>query len=305
MNFWAFYTFLNNNLLNNNTQNVFDIRDFVLTTDYETAHNIINYLFFNKNNQEAIEFVKELIDYCIENNNYQINSFVEWSLDYMTNNPNVSIEQFKNWFMTSREGKDPLEYDSNFWENPNLSFPQQDLPSWNEFDLAYPRVEGENLVQTVGGAVQAAYNQYPSLSRGYCALKVSRALNYSGINIPQITTTSGNPGTLQGRDGKYYFLNAKALNKWMRETFGTNPSTTTTPYNSSHHHFTANDGGVNGENFPDLVSGLKGIFSMVSTNPNWASGHADLIEDGMCVFGCYFQDVPPAPIDYIDIWVLE
>lgn len=66
-NFWAYYTFLNNNLLINNTQNVFDIRDFVMNTDSETAHNIINYLFFNKDNQEAIEFVKELNDYLIAN----------------------------------------------------------------------------------------------------------------------------------------------------------------------------------------------------------------------------------------------
>jgi hypothetical protein len=67
-NFWAYYTFLNNNLLINNTQNVFDIRDFVMNTDSETAHNIINYLFFNKDNQEAIEFVKELMDLEINGN---------------------------------------------------------------------------------------------------------------------------------------------------------------------------------------------------------------------------------------------
>jgi len=68
LNFWAYYTFLNNNLLNVNTQNVFDIRDFVLTTDYETADNIINYLFFNKDNQDAIEFINELIDFYNEEN---------------------------------------------------------------------------------------------------------------------------------------------------------------------------------------------------------------------------------------------
>lgn len=206
---------------------------------------------------------------------------------------------------TSREGQDALEYDANYWENPNLTFQQQDLPSWDDFNSSYPRSNGEDLVEYVGGAVQQAYNQYPSLSRGYCALKVSRALNYSGITIPPITTTNGNPGTLQGSDGKYYFLNAKALNKWMRETFGTNPETTTTPYNANHYHFTGEDGGTNGENFPNLVNGLKGIYSMVSTNAQWASGHADLIENETCVFGCHFNDTPPAPIDYIDIWVLE
>ncbi|UPQ80064.1 type VI secretion system amidase effector protein Tae4 [Flavobacterium azooxidireducens] len=136
-------------------------------------------------------------------------------------------------------------------------------------------------------------------------LKVSRALNYSGITIPQITTTANNPGTIQGNDGKYYFLNAKALNKWMKKTFGTNPATSSTPYNKNHIHIDGSEGGENGINFPSLVSGLKGIYSMVSTNPQWASGHADLIQDGLCVFGCHFQDTPPVPIDYIDIWVLE
>ena len=102
------------------------------------------------------------------------------------------------------------------------------------------------------------------------------------------------------------FLNAKALNKWMRETFGTNPATNTSPLNLNHFHFTSNQGGINGLNFPNLMIGLKGIYSMVSTNPNWASGHADLIdENGICVFGCHLNDSPPAPIDYIDIWVLE
>ncbi|MGV9002663.1 T6SS effector amidase Tae4 family protein [Flavobacterium sp.] len=106
-------------------------------------------------------------------------------------------------------------------------------------------------------------------------------------------------------DGKYYFLNAKALNKWMRETFGTNPASNGTPSNQNHHHINGTEGGLNGINFPSLVDGLKGIYSMVSTNPNWASGHADLINNSTCLSGCHFYDTPPAPIDYIDIWVLE
>jgi hypothetical protein len=286
-----------------------------ITFNYLSANptiigDIFNYL--NKNqtsygtiNVNAIQFINMLISYNDLSNINQTNTFIQWSINYRNNKPNVTNEQFQNWFMTPRENIDLLGYDSAYWENPSLTFPQQNLPSWNDYDVAFPRVSGADLVQTVGGAVQTAYNQYPSLSRGYCALKVSRALNYSGVNIPQITTTSGNPGTIQGSDGKYYFLNAKALNKWMRETFGTNPATSTTPLNNNHYNFTATQGGTNGENFPDLVNGLKGIFSMVSTNPNWASGHADLIEDGICVSGCHFQDIPPAPIDYIDIWVLN
>jgi hypothetical protein len=226
-------------------------------------------------------------------------NFANWIFNYFTKHSDTTFEQFKNWFLAPNEGKD-FFYDEAFWENPALSFPQQDLPSWNGFESAYPTQSGAVLVGVIGGPVQQAYNDYPSLSRGYCALKVSRALNYSGISIPQITTTSGNPGTILGGDGKYYFLNAKALNKWMRETFGTSPS------NPDHYSFLGSDGGVNGENFPTLVAGLKGIYSMVSTNANWASGHADILrENGTCKAGCHFQDTPPAPIDYIDIWVLK
>jgi len=252
----------------------------------ETKNEIIN--FINQNSTVAMNGVIDA----------EILAFIQWSIDYLITNPSVTIEQFQNWFMTPREGKD-WDYDAGFWENPNLSFEQQDLPSWDDFEDVFPTSSGSQLVETVGGQVKQAYDQYPSLSRGYCALKVSRALNYSGITIPQITTTAGKPGTVQGSDGKYYFLNAKALNAWMRETFGTNPQ------NSNHHHFTSQQGGTNGENFPTLVAGLKGIYSMVSTDSNWASGHADIIENQICLSGCHLSDTPPAPIDYIDIWVLE
>ncbi|HQV35274.1 MAG: hypothetical protein KA215_06835 [Flavobacterium sp.] len=258
---------------------------------------------------EIIDYLESQVENVIEDTGYpdeEIN-FIEELINLAIQYPTMyTYDNLMNWFFTTREGIDPISYDNNFWEDPNLSFPLQSLPSWSDFDIAYPRVDGSELVTIVGGAVQIAYNQYPNLSRGYCALKVSRALNYSGIIIPQIITTSGNPGTLQGSDGKYYFLNAKALNKWMRETFGTNPATNTSPLNLNHFHFTSNQGGINGLNFPNLMIGLKGIYSMVSTNPNWASGHADLIdENGICVFGCHLNDSPPAPIDYIDIWVLE
>ena len=90
------------------------------------------------------------------------------------------------------------------------------------------------------------------------------------------------------------FLNAKSLNKWMRKTFGTG---------QNYSHYTAAQGGVKRKNFPSLLSGKKGIYSLVSTNPNWASGHADiLLGNTTCAAGCHFGD---APIDYIDVWELK
>lgn len=46
---------------------------------------------------------------------------------------------------------------------------------------------------------------------------------------------------------------------------------------------------------------------MVTDDPDhiWASGHADLINNSQCVFGCHFSDVPTGMLDYIDVWVLE
>lgn len=219
------------------------------------------------------------------------NTFIVWAVNYNLSHPNITPEKFENWFMTPREGIDGT-YDQNYWEDPSLTFPQQNLPTFADFDAAYPRQTGSVLIGIIGGDVQQAYINNPNNVRGFCALKVSKGLNDSGITIPNL------PGkTIQGGDGNYYFLNAKALNAWMRLTFGVSPT------NPNHLHITNSQAGINGENLPTLTANIKGIYSLVSSNPNWASGHADLLNaDGTCIFGCHFSD---APIDYIDIWILN
>jgi len=200
-------------------------------------------------------------------------------------------------------------YDSDYWEDPNLTFPQQALPSWSDYNAAYPRnpngtymTGADNIFNHVGGDVLQARLTYPGGTNNPCALKQSIALNYSGVVIPQITTSNGYPGTLQGADGKYYFLNAKSMNKWMKETFGTNPATATTPFNSSHYQFTSVDGGTNGENFPTLLAGKKGIFTMlpISEGAFGASGHCDKFDGTECAAKCYFPHASE-----VNIWVLE
>lgn len=144
-------------------------------------------------------------------------TFLNWAFNYLIDNPTVTVEQFENWFMMKSEGRD-FFYDANYWENPNLTFQQQSLPTWAAFSSAYPNQTSQQLYGVVGGAVAQAQIDYPILTQNGCALKVSRALNYSGITIPNIPSTTGNPGTVQGADGKYYFLNAKALIIWMQKT---------------------------------------------------------------------------------------
>ncbi|PZD79018.1 T6SS effector amidase Tae4 family protein [Mesonia sp. K7] len=154
----------------------------------------------------------------------------------------------------------------------------------------------DNVYSYVGGDVAQARLDYPIETNNTCALKVSIALNESGINIPFIQSTSGNPGTIQGADGKYYFLNAKALNVWMKKTFGISPS------NPQHYKYNSVDGGTDGENFPTLLNGKKGIYSMIpDPQANFgASGHADMFDGNKCAAKCYFNVAQE-----IDFWVLN
>ena len=229
--------------------------------------------------------------------------FAIWSINFMISHPSVTLQQFQNWFMTPNEGAD-FHYDESYWQNPNLSFQQQNLPTWNDFNNAYPRnLDGtfmtgaDNVYEYVGGEVYQARLAYPNQTKNTCALKVSIALNDSGIDIPNLTDTNGLPITLKGGDNKYYFLNAKHLNNWMREIFGVNPN------NPNHKSF------ANAQEFTDYINTniangtpVKGIYSLILPSGTNISGHIDLLlESGLCAAGCNLQ----LPIDYIDLWILD
>lgn len=278
-------------------------------------------LWWDNTNNSALK--NDLINYLNDNSTVLVNglldgealAFVKWAIDYLRANPSVTTAQFKNWFMAPSEGQD-WDYNSAFWENPNLSYPQQNLPSRDAYKAGMPKFEdgtlmtgADNVYNLVGGAVLQVRNQYPpKKTNNTCALKVSIALNRSGVVIPNL------PGkTIEGGGdeftGKFFFLNAKALNAWMRETFGTNPATSTIPYNEKHLSFTGGDGGTNGENFPNLpeLQNISGIYSMVTVEgTNEASGHADYIYTNTagnvtCPFDCFFN----LQIERIDVWILE
>lgn len=261
--------------------------------------------FWNDPNNFII--VNALTDRLTQSNfSLEEQDFVRWAIDYLNNNPNVNFQDFYNQFLSPPEGQDG-NYDSNYWDDPNLTFPPQTLPSWNSFKAAYPKHSDPSydtpagMYSAVGGTVLNLYNSNPSAYQNTCALRISRALNYSGITIQ--------PGTdrYQGADGKYYFLSAAALLKWMKKTFGT-------PTGSN--HLTGAQGGQNGQNFPSLLSGKKGIYIMTpnlpggcpsASNPQGtgfcASGHADMIENSICDGGCYFN--ARGGVNEIFIWEMQ
>lgn len=255
-------------------------------------------------NMDALQgktVTRDLLAYLDNNGVSQQNiDFGNWAIGYLTSNPSYDYEVFKNQFLGTSEGSDGV-YDASFWEDPNLTFPAQNLPSWASFSAAFPKDSNplyntpQKMYSSLGGDIA---NYYVDETTNTCAIRLSKALNYSGVIIPHI-----NGKTFIGADNKYYFKAAYELNIWMRKTFGTNDGDPTTPYNANHTLYTATDAGINGRNLPGLLFGKKGIYSIYSSNFVWASGHADMLNpNSTCGNNCHFAD---APIARLDIWILN
>ena len=172
--------------------------------------------------------------------------------------------------MLGLSGQD-WEYDADFWEDPNQTFPTQDLPSYQDFYDGFPKNEdgtwmygADNIYELVGGDVLQAREDYPTITNNTCALKVSIGLNEAGVDIPCIAGQ-----TLAGEDGKCYFLNARALAEWMKKTFSNFEEYDDTDYNSS-------------DDVHALIGGQKGIAISVFSPGSSFSGHADIYLGNTC-----------------------
>lgn len=269
----------------------------------EFAYWVIYNVLYNKEKfQPLLTFLNET-NYITESI-----SFVKFAIDFFQVNQNITWDQFENWFMGTPEGLDG-EYDAAFWENPNLTFQQQNLPTLAAFKSAMPSkyTDAGTLCNSLGGDVLKMYNDVIAKGKklNTCAIRVSTALIKCDVSIPFIPDNpNGSKNTVKDKDGNYLIINAKALNKWMRKTFGTNTA--------NYRHFTAVQGGVKGGNFPQLMEdiGSDGIYSMVSRpeiHGTWGTGHADILEEGDCRIKCHFFDEKNnfVPVDYIDVWILK
>ena len=185
--------------------------------------------------------------------------------------------------------------DIQWWYDNSTDFPPQLLPSWNTMNTNFPKKTdgtemcGADVYSLIGGQILA--NMPPGPNPNACALRVSRALNYSGIIIPVI------PGhTYQGTDGKNYFLSSAKLYNFMKKTFKIPPNAT-----NSIESFSKSQGGPDGINFSSLLTGKKGIYMMQASYPGnfGALGHATLYNGTSCVHntcdvfhdGCYFNAI--------------
>jgi hypothetical protein len=270
----------------------------------------LQHSFFLENNPNVVEL---LFDYMYNDNSIETNKIASWAMQYLIQNPFCDLGEFKNKFLGKSDGYD-ADFDEVYWSNSNNYFPPQSLPTWDAFNLAYPKTDkGENMPAAevftkIGGDVKDGRdrslvdpNQTPW--NNACALRLSWALNKCNIKIPYIKGQ-----TLKGGDGNFYFLGARNMNMWMRKIFGcSNPNRSLGEfYNPQAHHYDQSKVGKFGV---DLEKELKdgkfhGIYTIV-TKSKWASGHCDLLQsNATCLLNCHFADAAEY-IEYCDVWNLK
>lgn len=203
----------------------------------------------------------------------------------------------KNLSISDEPDNTIIENDPNliWWEDyytDTITYVPQPKPSFQNMNANYPKVGMDDmpvkqLCQLIGGQILSRHTS-GNIANG-CAIRISRALNYSGVNIPNI------PGqTYVGGDGKYYFTYAAHLYKFCLKTFG-----------SPDIHKTVADGAPNGTNFLNSLIGMqnRGIYIMKPKNITefQASGHATLWGGLDCIGGHnYF-----AAAGHVYIWKLK
>ena len=72
--------------------------------------------------------------------------------------------------MGENEGQDG-EYDATYWENPNLTFPQQSLPSWADFYNAFPKNENNGYITFMNN--HDVYNLVGDIDKKYYKIEAS------------------------------------------------------------------------------------------------------------------------------------
>jgi hypothetical protein len=70
--------------------------------------------------------------------------------------------------------------------------------------------DASEFYKSIGGPLGNWAAESPEQFENTCAARMSKALNYSGFEIPE-----GTPGTYQGGDGKSYFIHAKTMSIYL------------------------------------------------------------------------------------------
>lgn len=140
------------------------------------------------------------------------------------------------------------------------------IPDPSRLIANYPHGEADQVKRNIGGGVNASY------ITNTCAIRLSRAFNYSGAEVPK----GAGMLTVRGADKKNYALRVAEFRKWLESRYGR--PTLSAPGKRSHE----NDA-------PPSFQGRKGVICFVDCGWSDASGHLDLWDGQKCVGHAYFD----------------
>ncbi len=145
-------------------------------------------------------------------------------------------------------------------------------PKFKSMLAAYPKGSAEDVFNLIGGKVKA--NNFANS----CAIRVSRALNYSGHTVNYIPPNL----TVSGSDKKWYIYRVTEMVKYLTKIFG------------------KPDISIQGKPYQTELKGKKGIIVFEVDAWDDASGHATLWDGNFCSDKCYF------PLSKkVMLWTLE
>ena len=140
------------------------------------------------------------------------------------------------------------------------------LPDFDKLWDNYPRGTPEEVKIGIGGNVNAAW------ITNICAIRLSRAFNKSGEDIPR---NFKGLNTVRGRDGKRYAFRVREFEKFMTAMFG--PPTIKHVYKKK------------GGKVPDSIRNTRGIVLFDVRDWSDATGHLTLWDGSSCADRCYFE----------------
>mgnify|MGYP000194525112 CR=1 FL=1 len=134
-------------------------------------------------------------------------------------------------------------------------------PMFIKMKMEYPTGSAEDVFSAIGGKVKA--NNFTNS----CAVRISKALNYSGHPISYIPPNL----TVSGDDGLWYIYRVTEMIKYLTNKFG------------------PPDIIIKNKPYQSALRGKKGIIVFEVDAWDDASGHATLWDGNFCSDKCYFD----------------
>lgn len=141
---------------------------------------------------------------------------------------------------------------------------------WEHYPVA---MQAKDVYELVGGNAYELYKENPTGYANACALRLSRAFNYGGLEI----TSSASGYKVAGGDGRRYLLRVVDIIALVKANFGTPDVEVATE----------------GQDVTDQFIDKKGILIFDVSGWGDATGHVTLWNGAECGDSCYFVHSQP------------